>query len=176
MLTKLSKQVVYNCIKNFFYNPVYKVDKVQIMSTDLSGVLFQFDPTICYCLGAYVVKAGQLYLTIRAGSGPWASESIANTFTGEVYTGEQYLADVETGDYDSSRFIPISVIGAITVYEVSVNRTNEFKMAFNNYRNAMIYIRSIISDYDYNIRIVQQDNEYTAYWDDRTMDFYEPEN
>ena len=174
MQTKLSKQIVYNYIKNFCYSPVYSVVEVQITSADLKTVPFQFNPSTYYTVGAYIVKDDQLYITLQNGSGPWSAASIANTFSGEVYSGEKPLADVENGEYDPNRFASITIDDSLTVYEVVNDRSSSVKMAYDTYAHAADYIRTYITWADYSIRVEQDGNKYIAYWDDHVMEFFEP--
>ena len=177
MQTKLSIDIVYNYIKNFCYSPVYSVAEVQIASADIPNAPFRFDKNTYYVVGAYVVKDSKLYITLRDGAGPWSAASIANTFAGEEYAGKKYLANVVSGDYDSSRFalVELSDEDILTVYEVVNDRSGAVRMAFDTYAHAADYIRDYITWSDYSIRVEQDGNKYTAYWDDHTMVFYEPE-
>lgn len=176
MQTKLSKQIVYNYIKNFCYSPVYSVAEVQFAYEELSDAPFQFNSDTYYVVGAYVVQDGELYMVIREGSGPWSASSIANTFTNEVYSGETNVADVSQGAYDDSRFqhIELTSEDTVTVYEVVNDRSSAVRMAFAENDYAFDYIRDYISTSDYDITVVQVGNKYTAYWDNHSMDFYEP--
>ena len=176
MQTKLSRQIVYNYIKNFCYDPLYNVAEVQFDVEDLSNAPFQFKSNLYYTVGAYVVVGDTLYLTISNGQGPWSAASIANTFTGEAYSNEEYTADVITGEYDPDRFKPVdtSTIDTIDVYEVVNASTEDVVIAFDNYAHAVSYIRNYLSETAYDIRVVQSGNKYTAYWNDKSMEFYEP--
>ena len=177
MKTKLSKQIVFNYIKNFCYSPVFSVVGVQIKSADLPTAPFQFNPATYYTVGAYIVKDDQLYITLQNGSGPWSAASIANTFSGENFSGEKYTADVDNGDYDPNRFalVTLDEETELTIYEVVNDRSGVVRIAFDTYAHAAEYIRNYITWADYSIRIEQDGNEYTAYWDDHVMKFYEPE-
>jgi hypothetical protein len=175
MRTKLSKQIVFNYIKNFCYSPVFSVVEVQITPEDISNAPFQFNSSTFYTEGAYIVKDNELYVTLRSGAGPWSAASIANTFSGEVRSGEKILADVDYGEYDQSRFAKVTIDGTLTVYEVINDRSGAVRMGFDTYAHAADYIRTYITWADYSIRVEQNDNEFTAYWDDHIMKFYEPE-
>lgn len=176
MQTKLSKQIVYNYIKNFCYSPVYSVVEVQITSADLPTAPFQFNSSTYYTVGAYIVKNDQLYITLQNGSGPWSAASIANTFSGENFSGEKYMADVENGDYDPNRFalVTLEEETTLTIYEVVNDRSGVVRIAFDTYSHAADYIRTYITWADYSIRVEQDGNKYTAYWDDHVMEFFEP--
>jgi hypothetical protein len=175
MQTKLSKEIVFNYIKNFCYSPIYSVVEVQITSADVPTVPFQFDSSTYYTVGAYIVKDNQLYITLDNGSGPWAAVSDSNTFTGEAYAGERMLANVDNGTYDSKRFAPVIIEDALTVYEIVNDRTGNVVLAYDTYAHAVDYIRTYITWADYAIRVEQDGNKYTAYWDNHVMEFFEPE-
>jgi len=182
MQTKLSKEIVFNYIKNFCYSPIYSVVEVQITSADIPTVPFQFNSSTYYTVGAYIVKDNQLYITLDNGSGPWAAVSDSNTFTGEAYAGERMLANVDNGTYDSKRFAPVTIEDpstpkedALTVYEIVNDRTGNVVLAYDTYAHAVDYIRTYITWADYAIRVEQDGNKYTAYWDNHVMEFFEPE-
>lgn len=136
---------------------------------------FQFNPDLYYTIGAYVVKDDCVYRVIAEGSGPWTAASIANTFSGEVYSGEKYAADNAEGAYDPSRFEIVEVTNPFITYHVIDSRNGEFKAAFDTELNAQNYIR-YLSDGAYEITVVQDGNKYTAYWDTHSMVFYEPKD
>ena len=173
MQTKLSKQIVYNYIKNFCYDPVYDVAEVQFDISDLSNAPFQFRSDIYYTVGAYIVVDGTLYQTISNGQGPWSAASIANTFTGEAYSNKEYIADVITGEYDPDRFKPVdtSTITTLNIYEIVDDDGIATSLAFENYAEAINYIRHYMS-IEYSIRVDQIGNKYTAHWNNKSMDFY----
>lgn len=179
MVTRLSTDIVYRYIKNFCYDPVYDVVAVTITSeTDLTKLPFQFSSSVDYVPGAYVVHDNVLYIAIAAGRGPWAANSISNIFTGEdVRSGEEYVADVETADYDSGRFNPIAPLegsDTLTVYELLNPRTERVKMALDTMANAREYLREYTESSDYDIHVEKiSSNTYRATWDGNTMIFYD---
>lgn len=176
MQTKLSKQTVYNYIKNFCYDPVYYITEVIIdENTDLSQLPIQFNSTVYYVAGAYCVYNNELYLVLKDGSGSWSGNSISNLYLGEdVRLNEGNLSNVVTSEYDTSRFKKISIDSAITLYEVINERSDIVKMAFNNMANARSYIRDYIDPALYVIKISELDtlNGFLAEWDDHSMTFY----
>lgn len=176
MQTKLSKQIVYNYIKNFCYNPPQAIAEAQFTSDTIADAPFQFNSTIEYPVGAYVVNDGQLYEVIREGKGSWSPSSIANKYSGEVRTGEhEYTSDSTTGPYDTSRFklITLDEGQTITVYEVVDTRSSEVVMTLVSRIVAVEYIRESTSPDEYDITVEQIDNKYTARWDTHIMEFYE---
>lgn len=175
MPTKLSSQIVYNYIKNFCYTPSYLIDRVSYSGTEPSQMPFQFNPDLYYTVGAYIVKYDRVYRVIAEGSGPWAMTSIANTFSGEVHSGEKYSADNTEGAYDPSRFEFVEVTDPFITYQVIDSRSGKFRMAFDTELNAQNYIR-YISNGAYGITVVKDGNKYTAYWNNHSMVFYEPKD
>ena len=104
-LTKLSKQIVFNYIKNFCYSPIYDIVQDYITyATDLSE--YQFSMDTYYIPGAYCSNGGKLYQVLKAGSGVWAGDSIANIYVGEdIRVGETNLTmNNQSADYDPTRF------------------------------------------------------------------------
>lgn len=175
MQTKLSQQIVYNYIKNFCYSPSYIMQEVGYTDTEPSQMPFQFNEDLYYTVGAYIVKYNRVYRVIAEGKGPWRMTSIANTFSGEVHSGEKYAADNTEGAYDTSRFEPVEVTDPFITYHVIDSRSGSFRMAFDTELNAQNYIRYISSG-SYGITVVQEGNKYTAYWDTHSMVFYEPKD
>lgn len=177
MQTKLSEQVVYNYIKNFFYDPVYDITSTVITASDFSEVP-EFSSTAKYVVGAYLVKDNELYISISDNSGPWAQGSIANIYLGEdIRTGDnQYVADNETGEYDSNRFKPVELKPSEerVVYKLYNPRTQVTKMVFDTVAQARDYLREYTKSSDYEIHVEKiSNNEYLATWDGNSMIFYD---
>lgn len=179
MVTRLSTDIVYRFVKNFYYDPVYDVVGVTITAdTELATLPIQFTSDIKYTPGAYVVKDGVLYIAIAVSSGPWASDSISNVFANDnVFSGEHFTADVETGDYDPTKFTPVSPLEegeTLTLYELMNPRTQKVKIAFDTVAHARDYLREYTESSDYAIHVEKiSSNTYRATWDGNTMIFYD---
>lgn len=176
MQALLTQDIVYNYIRNYCYNPVCDVDTELIdTDTDLSELPIQFNYNIYYVPDAYCVHGSKLYLVLTPGSGPWSGNSISNLYVGEqIRTGETVVANIDSYDYDHSRFKEITVDSELTLYEVINARSGIIKMAFSNVGSARDYIRNYIEPGMYTIQVskLSTNDGYMGEWDDHQLVFY----
>ena len=178
----IDEQSVYDYVKNFCYDPIYRTEVVVLQydkttdpptPPDLTQYPFQFSETTYYVPGAYCVYNGVLYVAIAEGAGHWTVSSIANRYLGdgdslrEDPEYAEYLSNVEdrgTGGYNSDRFKPVEIPinYGLEVIELYNRRDNTFEIAFNNMANARAYIRMFAKLTDYDIRVYAGGYETSA--------------
>lgn len=170
MSTHINTRVVYDYIKNFCYDPIYRTEVVVLeydhstippTPPDLSKYPFQFSETTYYVPGACCIYNDTLYVAISEGAGPWTIGTIANRYLGdedslrEDAENAAFLSDVKestSGAYNATRFKPITISEnyGVRVVELYNRRDDTFELAFNSMATAREYIRifSKLSSYD----------------------------